>query len=219
MPRMVGGLMAEEAPEIAATPALRCVVVEDHVLVLQMLCGVLRTVTGIDVVATGTSLRDADRLASLADVDLLILDSHLDGEDGFAVLRLLAAAQPGLKCIVLTSSACTCPPDLADRVIGIVDKADSWDSLIGALERSFGDRLKSGLKVLRREQLFDRLTRREVDVFESLGKGLSNKEIASVLGISVQTVETHRKSISKKLGCNGASLIRMATLSQQLALP
>lgn len=211
--------MAEDGRPTTLAQTLRCVVVEDHVLVLQMLCGVLRTVTGIDVVATGTSLRDVDKLAALTDIDLLILDSRLEGEDGFGILRTLAAAQPGLRCIVLTSVECACPPDLADHVIGIVNKAASWESLIAALEQAFGDRLRPGLRVLRREQLFDRLTRREVDVFESLGRGLSNKEIASHLGISVQTVETHRKAISKKLGCNGASLIRMATLSQQLALP
>ena len=216
---MMDAFMAVDGRPATLAQTLRCVVVEDHVLVLQMLCGVLRTVSGIDVVATGTSLRDANKLAALTDVDLLILDSRLEGEDGFGVLRALAAAQPGLKCIVLTSAECACPPDLSDHVIGIVNKADSWESLIVALEQTFGDRLRSGLWVLRRKQLFDKLTRREVDVFESLGRGLSNKEIAKHLGISVQTVETHRKAISRKLGCNGASLIRMATLSQQLALP
>lgn len=216
---MMDAFMAEDGRPATLTQTLRCVVVEDHVLVLQMLCGVLRTVSGIDVVATGTSLRDTNKLAALTDVDLLILDSRLEGEDGFGVLRALAAAQPGLKCIVLTSVECICPPDLSDHVIGIVNKADSWESLIAALERTFGDRLKSGLWVLRRKQLVGKLTRREADVFESLGRGLSNKEIASQLGISVQTVETHRKAISKKMGCNGASLIRLATLAQQLALP
>ena len=50
-------------------------------------------------------------------------------------------------------------------------------------------------------------------MFVHLGRGLDNKEIATALRISVQTVTTHRKAIAKKLGCNGASLVRLATLA------
>jgi DNA-binding CsgD family transcriptional regulator len=63
------------------------------------------------------------------------------------------------------------------------------------------------------EHVRARLTPRETDVFVQIGRGMSNKEIARSLGLSVQTVATHRKSISKKLDCNGASLVRLATLA------
>lgn len=207
--------------EKTGTDAIRCVVVEDHVMVLQMLCGVLRTMGGIDVVATGTSLGDATRLASNARIDLVLLDLSLGQEDGFSLLRALSESHPQLKCIVLSSleSLATCPIDLIDHVVEVVDKGQAWDALLAAIERAVGDRLQSGLRMPRRETLLARLTPREYDVFESLGRGLTNKEIAKDLGISVKTVETHRKAVSRKLGCNGASLIRLATLSQHLSLP
>lgn len=190
-------------------------------MVLQMLCGVLRNLGGIRVVATGTSLSDARRLASTAAIDLLILDSALGEGDGFELLRALAKSHPNLKCVVLTDSAATagCPADLSDRVIAVVDKVEPWDTLLSAIERASGDRLKIGPCVPSKDKLLTRLTRREYDVFESLGRGLTNKEIAKHLGISVRTAETHRKAVSRKLGYSGASLVRLATLSQQLSLP
>lgn len=190
-------------------------------MVLQMLCGVVRTLGGIDVVATGTSLRDTERLAATEAIDLVILDASLADGDGFAMLRALRAAHPGLTCVVVTSSdpARNCPSDLADGIAAIVDKVDPLDSLLVAIERAVGDRLPAGLRVPDRHRLLAGLTPREFDVFDCLGQGLSNKEIATALAISAKTVETHRKAISKKVGCNGASLIRLATLAQHLSLP
>jgi DNA-binding CsgD family transcriptional regulator len=55
------------------------------------------------------------------------------------------------------------------------------------------------------------LTAREREIVQLLAEGKSNKEVASVLGISVKTVETHRASIMKKLRCDSfAALVRYA---------
>lgn len=211
--------------KVAAKPVepapIRCVVVEDHVLVLQMLCVGLRTLGGIDIVATGTSLRDTRRLASSEAIDLLILDSSLSDGDGLEVLRALLEVHPGLKCIVITSyeSNFNCPLELLGCIVAIVDKVQSWDTLLLAIERAVGNRLPPGCRMLCEADPRTKLTPRECNVFESLGRGLTNKEIAKALGISVQTVETHRKAVSRKLGCNGPSLVRLATLSQHLSLP
>ena len=56
------------------------------------------------------------------------------------------------------------------------------------------------------------LSGREFDVFAWIGRGLQTSSIATELGISPQTVETHRKSITKKLRANGANLVRIAAL-------
>lgn len=51
-----------------------------------------------------------------------------------------------------------------------------------------------------------------MDVFVQIGRGRQTAEIAAELGISPQTVETHRKGITKKLRANGANLVRIAAL-------
>jgi len=189
-------------------------------MVLQMLCGALRVLRDLDVVATGTSVHDADRLAAVEGIELLITDSRLGEESGFDLLRRLVAPHPGLRCIVITcpESAMECPADLLDWIEATIDKRDPCDGLLAAIDRVAGT-VTPAARVPELQHLRERLTRREGDVFDCLGRGLTNKEIAAALGISVQTVETHRKAISKKLECNGASLVRMATLSRHLSLP
>lgn len=61
--------------------------------------------------------------------------------------------------------------------------------------------------------LINLLTPREKEVLRLIGEGLRNKEIGIALGISEQTVETHRKNIKRKLQAKDtADLLRMAAL-------
>ena len=63
----------------------------------------------------------------------------------------------------------------------------------------------------------DKLSRRELEIFRHLGRGLSTKEIAAAVRISEHTVETHRKNIASKLGLRASALIRHAALHDLLA--
>ena len=63
------------------------------------------------------------------------------------------------------------------------------------------------------------MSKREYEVFCGIGRGLANKEIAVSLGLSPQTVETHRKSVARKLGASGSDLIRKATIHVMIATP
>ena len=198
---------------------VHCVVVDDHVMVLQLLCGALRTQPGIDVVATGTGLTDADRLASLRRIDLLIVDAVLGPDAGVDLMRVLRASHPELKCLLLTDTPDDpLPADVSDQIVAAVGKASPYETLLAAVETAVAPRGRKRTAIPSRGHLQAVLPARECEVFDSLGDGLSNKELAQHLGISVQTVETHRKAISKKLGCNGASLVRMATLSRHMAV-
>ena len=205
---------------------IHCVVVDDHVMVLQMLCGLLRTLPAIEIVGTGTGLKDGDRLASLRRIDLLIVDENLGPDTGIELATRLRASHPQLKCMLLADGPnghaiepdSPDQPDATSQAIVVIDKADPCEALLEALERLVVSRPRRRAAIPGRDHLRSILTAREREVFDSLGDGLSNKELAQHLGISVQTVETHRKSISKKLGCNGASLVRLATLSRHLAV-
>jgi DNA-binding NarL/FixJ family response regulator len=55
-------------------------------------------------------------------------------------------------------------------------------------------------------------------VFGLIGKGCTNRAIAAQLGLSLRTVETHRKNITGKLGAKGGELVRLAALDLQMAL-
>lgn len=211
----------DDSDALAGTSRVRCVVVDDHIMVLQLICSMLRGLAGIDVVATGTCLQDTEWIASTTRIDLVLLDPSLGDENGFTLLRSLTAAHPSLACVVISSSGSkfSCPIDLLDRVVAIVDKGQSCDALLAAIDRAVGDQLPPADRAPCRVSLRATLTQRERDIFDRIGRGLSNKEIARDCGISAKTVETHRKAISRKCDCTAASLVRLATLSRHLSLP
>jgi DNA-binding NarL/FixJ family response regulator len=62
------------------------------------------------------------------------------------------------------------------------------------------------------------LTPRQRQIFSLIGQGHTNKDIARLTGLSVATVETHRKAIARRLGRSGAELVRMAALHGDLLL-
>lgn len=186
---------------------------------LQMLCATLRSVAGVEVVATGTSLSDAQRLAACPQIDLVVLDACLAGQSGFDLLRIVRERHPALRCVVLTDASCVYPPELGDSIVGVVGKSESCSVLLSAVAKAGGAGDQAVGADFGNACVRAQLTSREYEVFDGIGRGLSNKEIARALNITVRTVETHRKAVSRKLGQNGAALVRLATLSRGLALP
>ena len=67
-----------------------------------------------------------------------------------------------------------------------------------------------------RAQRFARLTRRELEVLREVVKGLMNKQIAAVLGVSERTVKMHRTAISQKVGVH--SVAQLVTLARDAGL-
>ena len=56
------------------------------------------------------------------------------------------------------------------------------------------------------------LSVRELEVFLLIGRGKSNRDIATVLNVSVSTVESHRKAIAQQIGRSGAELVQVAAV-------
>ena len=136
------------------------------------------------------------------------------------LLRCLLPTHPAMRFVILNGGhePWHCPLSCRENLIAVIRKAEPLQELLAVIADAVGPSGRSTHAMASREDLLAVLTSRQCDVIDALGKGLTNKEIAHALGISVQTVETHRKVISKKLGCNGASLVRLATLSCQLSL-
>jgi DNA-binding NarL/FixJ family response regulator len=192
---------------------LRCVVVEDETMFLQLLIGLLRALPGIEVEATATTVASGIAACRKADVDLLIRDLALPDGDGLDMLRAVAAHRPGLRCIVLSSKAdeFSCPQHLIGSIWAIVDKTQTCEMLELAVAGAV--RSRQGLPPPApdgRPEPRACLSGRELEVFELIGHGLTTLEIASRLGLSRHTVEAHRKAICGKLKARRAELMRWA---------
>jgi DNA-binding NarL/FixJ family response regulator len=190
-----------------------CLLVEDQTLIAQLLAATLRAMPGIGSVTLAATVAAAVAKAAERDLDLVILDLKLPDGDGRSVIKAVAALHPQAACIVLSSAAdeFTCPTELARHVVALIDKTAPLDTLRREVEavviRRFG-----GEPTPTKVDPIKALRRRELEVFERIGKGMSTREIAESLGISVHTVNTYRKAIVAKLRVVGAELVRRATL-------
>ena len=192
---------------------LKVVLVEDQKMFLQLLEGILRSMPGLDVVATCATAQEGIEQCERHRPDLLILDLQLPDGNGVAVARQLVSSHPAAKIIVLSGHANTfiCPPDLQGAMHAVIDKTKAYSVLQEQIQTLLPARWA---KRLAAESVDDSLlTDREQEIFALIGKGRTNREIAQHFGLSEHTVKTHRKRIATKLNLRGAALIHKATLA------
>ncbi|MCB0997424.1 MAG: response regulator transcription factor [Acidimicrobiales bacterium] len=192
---------------------IRVVLVDDHELVRA---GVRAELAGrVQVVGEADDVEGAIDVVVGTRPDVVLLDVHLPGGDGPAVIEGVRRAGVEARFLALSVS------DAADDVIaviragarGYVTKAISGDELAAAVERvAAGDAVFSprlagfvldafagSLPPSEVDPELDQLTPREQDVLRLLARGYTYKEVASRLTISVKTVETHASSVLRKL--------------------
>lgn len=202
----------------ATRQPIHCVIVDDHLMLLQLLTGIVRSVPGLLIVSTATNVGQAQAVAALDRIDLILVDPKLGAGNGMDLLRTVVARHPHVKCIVISGAAAdfVCPTDLMPNVVSVVDKSHACDTLLAEINKAVGTDGGAVPARLSAAEIKSRLTDREFELFTVLGEGLANKEIGQRFGISTRTVETHRKSISRKLGCSGAALVRLAAIHHQI---
>lgn len=200
--------------------SLSCVVVEDQTMFLQLLSGMLRTIPGVELLATATTVAEGRAACEAKTVDLLILDITLPDGNGLEVLRSAVAHRPDIDCIVLSSAASefACPQQFLGNLRAVIDKTQAYESLQRAITNLLQ---RHGIRLAVDQTNVDprrALRARELEVFQLIGQGMRTKAIGERLGISRHTVESHRKAIAAKLGASGAELVRLATIHNQTTL-
>lgn len=194
----------------SAATSLRCLVVDDHQLVAQAVGGLLSELCGLELQAICTSVAEAVPRMRACPPDLLILDLCLPGESWQEAASVFLEGNPSGALVVLSaiSTEFVPPETLEGNLLGVIDKTRAWQDLAGVVTgwREMRQGLTPALLPLQS------LTPRQLRVFLLVGRGLLNKEIAHELGLSLQTVETYRKTLAQKLGISGAELVRAASL-------
>jgi DNA-binding NarL/FixJ family response regulator len=206
--------MTDDGPtfgRVSGTP-LRVVIVDDHLL---FRAGVRSEIGDrVDVVGEAGDVDEAVAVIRATHPDVVLLDVHLPGGGGRAVLDSCTSELPDVRFLALSVS------DAADDVIGVVrggargyvTKAISADELVDAVTRVadgdavFSPRLAgfvldafSGGVVDDAEEALDSLSPREREVMRLIARGYTYREVAKDLVLSVRTVETHVSSVLRKL--------------------
>lgn len=210
---------------MATVSKAQIAIVDDHPLFRQGLAVTLRREADLDVVGEASDAEQAIELAKRVALDAAVVDILMPTTSGISLTSELFELQP--KCRVLGLSVIDDPGLIADMLrahaCGFALKTQPSAEIVDALRQVLG-----GLRYLppsvSRDAVdaelagtsarpFQRLTRREREVFELLIRGRSNDEIASKLFISRRTVETHRQRIMNKLSAHSiAQMQRIGAL-------
>ena len=196
----------------------RVMIVDDHPMVTEGIQAILETYDDIEVVAAlGTGEEAVAAVARLAP-EVVLLDINMPGMSGLTATELILERAPDTRVLILSmhDSPEYISTALSHGAAGYVLKDVPTEEIKVAIDTAMaGERyLCPGSRETiqpRTQDGREALTNREQTILLQLAQGRSNKEVAHELGISVRTVETHRKNIRAKLGISStAGLTRYA---------
>lgn len=200
---------------------IRVLLADDHVLVRQGLKSLLER-EKFQVVAEASDGQDAIRFAESLLPDIAVIDISMPTLNGIDAAREIARSCPKTKVILLTQHEEDqyIREALNAGVSGYVLKSQAANELVHAIHQvSHGQfYLSPGVSRAvveayrtKSQMPADPLTVRERQVLQLIAEGRSTKDVASLLGISVKTAESHRTRLMHKLDIHEtASLVRYA---------
>jgi DNA-binding NarL/FixJ family response regulator len=212
---------------IFAMKAIRVLVADDHEVVREGVRALIARQPDMEVCGLASTGREAVELSGNTSPDVVVLDLTMPELDGLDVIRQIRKALPDTEVAVFSAH----PPDeLIEEVFdagakSYIEKTSAGEDLLAAIrslaehkpfftsqtsEILFAKFLVPGAKKQpdRKEQ---KLTVREREIVRLLAQSSSNKDIATTLGISIRTVETHRATLMHKLGVHSvAGVVRYA---------
>lgn len=207
---------------------IRVLLADDHNLVRAGVRKILEGDPRMRVVAEAANGLAALEALEKQAVDVLVLDLSMPDLDGLEVLRRARKSHPDLRVLVLTMHA---DPEYVARAVeaganGYLLKDSAVQDLVAGIEAAVAGRnyysppIQAALAEILRNRTnprpFDQLTDREREVLRAVAKGLPTKEIASQLGISVRTVETHRANLMRKLDVRSVALLTQVAIREGL---
>jgi len=216
--------------------ALRILVADDHDLMRRGLKSILESHPGWEICAEANTGKDAVTKAGQLKPNVAILDISMPEIDGLEAARQIRQVSPKTEILVLSMhySDQLIRDILEAGVRGYVVKSDSDRDLVLAVEALANHRpfftphatelMLSNLNSASghfdsSEPLKDRLTVREREIIRLISEGQSSKEVATTLGISVKTADTHRANIMRKLQVHTVSELVRYALRNQIISP
>jgi two-component system, NarL family, response regulator NreC len=206
---------------------IRILIADDHAVVRSGLRALLQADPDLDVVGEAENGLEALRLAENLRPDMVLLDITMPLESGIKTAQRLKEQHPELIVLFLTmhEDEGLLHEALRAGATGYVIKRAEESEILQAIHAAHrGDiyvhptmtraLLHQPLTTEhRRGSSLDPLTRREVDVLRLLARGNTNRQIASLLGLSMRTVENHRANLMGKLGL--ASRVELVNYAEE----
>lgn len=188
---------------------IKLLIVDDHQMVRLGLSSFMNIQPDIEVVGEAADGESGYLKAQSLKPDVILMDLVMDRLDGIGATQKILAENPEQKILILTSFLDDEKvfPALAAGAKGYILKTSQAAEIANAVRKvaSGQDVLSEAVKEKinqqkhRKPELYDELSKREMEVLKILAQGLSNQEIADQLFISLKTVKTHVSNIFNKL--------------------
>jgi DNA-binding NarL/FixJ family response regulator len=209
----------------AADRPVRVLVVDDHPIIRHGMAELIGQQPGLEVAAQASSAGEALQFAMKGDFDLAIIDVSLEGVSGLELIKQIR--ERGVETPILVMSMHD-EMFYAERALragaqGYIMKQRGTTDILKAVQRVLDGELYLSSEMA--DQLLRRavdggtpdrsgpaqLSDRELEVLQLLGQGVSTREIADQLHLSIKTIESYRANIKRKLELkNATELMRYA---------
>ena len=184
---------------------IRVLIVDDHAILRMGLASLLASKSEIEVVGDASDGPSGIRKALKLKPDVVIMDLMMPGMDGIEATKELLAKTPECKILILTTFGTSNGINnaLEAGAMGAVMKNCDFSELADAIRAvASGKRYVAAdvERILVADPPVAALSPRQMEILQSIVRGLSNPDIAKQLGISVDMVKEHVESLFQKIG-------------------
>ena len=204
-------------------------IVDDHELVRQGLRQLIDGEIDLQLCGEASNVREALKMRTLLKPDVAIIDISLPDGNGLDLIKQLHTWQPQMRIIALSmhDDELYAERALNNGASGYINKQDSAQKLLVGIRQVINNKIFVNSEIRKRLQQQQqsnhtpskndntvlKLSDRELQVFDFIGRGMKTTEIADKLKLSVKTIETHRRHIKDKLSLtSGTELVRAAIM-------
>lgn len=204
----------------------RVLIVDDHPLVRSGFVQLISDEPDLEVCGETDNENEAMQLVESERPDLIIIDLFLSGGSGLNLIDRIKAHGNSVSMLVVSMHDESLFADrvLAAGALGYLNKQEAPSNIIKAIRRvlqgkvylsdEMTGRVLDGLAggaAQSKQSPLQRLSNRELEVFELIGRGMTTGKIGDHLKLSTKTIETHRENIKRKLAlASGQELTRRA---------
>jgi DNA-binding NarL/FixJ family response regulator len=202
--------------------------VDDHPMIRRGIADLINAEADMSVCGEAATMQEAMAMAQKCKPQLVIVDVSLNGNNGIELMKNLATRWPTVPILAYSmhDEAIYAERALRAGAKGYVMKQSDPEVLLEAIrqvlkgkiflsdpmsERLLGRLVRAGGTAEIAASPIEKLSDRELEVLELLGKGMRTSEIADQLCLSIKTIETYREHLKQKLSLSsGQELLRFA---------
>jgi DNA-binding NarL/FixJ family response regulator len=211
-----------QRPDARRSAPAKVLIVDDHPAVREALALRIGRCADLEVVGEASTVAEALKSYESCRPDVAVVDISLKEGSGIDLIKRIKARDPSARLLVWSMYDESLFGERALRAgaSGYLSKEKETSEIITALRRVLTGKVYVSEKLSERlltratgggasihDSPAERLSDRELEVFELIGKGLTTREIAERLHVSVHTVETHRQRIKSKLNLDTSAIL------------